>query len=96
MIEEVLADQFVVFFLHILITFQNENFRFEYVLPRKVIVYDHLLQACGNAAACLGRRRAHLLWGLTGCHVDTGRVRQSCVHLPQDPGQRTQLGGGTL
>lgn len=64
--------------------------------PRQVVVYDHLLQAGGDAAAGLGGGRAHVLRGLSRGHHDAGRVGQSRVHLPQDPGQRTQLGGGTL
>lgn len=69
---------------------------FKYILPWKVVVYDHLLQAGGDAAAGLSRRWAHVLRGLPVCHLNTGRVRESCVDLPQDPGQRTQLGGCTL
>ena len=65
-------------------------------LPRQVVVDDHLLQPGGDAAAGLGGRRAHRLRGLSGCHLDAGRVGQGAVHFPQDPGQRTQLGGCTL
>lgn len=65
-------------------------------LPRQLVVDDHLLQARGNAAARLSRRRVHRFWGLTRCHVDTGRVGQSHVYLPQDPGKRAQLRGCVL
>lgn len=63
------------------------------VLPRQVIVNDHFLQACRDAAAGAGRGR-----GVVGRqrHLHAGRVTERGVHVPQDPGQGAQPAGGAL